>query len=78
LTTTNAKLSVKPSSKPEPANYVLFESDEEAMAFAEEMAAIIMKEIDEAEEAAGAPYPFWRGGEEDVKRWKEGRWGQKD
>ena len=62
----------------EPPFYEPFESVEEAIAFAEEMAAIIMKEIDEAEERAGAPYPFWVGGEEDVRRWKEGRWGEKD
>ena len=63
---------------PEPPSYVEFESEEELIAFAEEIGAERMKELDEAEERAGAPYPFWVGGEEDVRRWKEGRWGQKD
>ena len=58
--------------------YEPFENEEEALAIAEAIAAEIMREIDAAEESAGAPYPFWVGGEDDVRRWKEGRWGQKD
>lgn len=58
---------------PEPPRYQPFESEEDAIAFALELAAERMREIDEAEECAGAPYPFWVGGEEDVRRWNEGR-----
>ena len=62
----------------QPPIYEPFELAEEAIELAVTMGAERMREVDEAEEKAGVRYPFWVGGEEDVCRWKEGRWGQKD